>query len=198
MPNTKTRKSARSSETATQSRTYTAAEQGTQLEKFFHDQLRDIYWAEKHLVKALPKMAKAATTEDLASAIDDHLAQTEEHVTRLEQVFETFGKKPSAKKCDGMEGLLKEGDSCVEETEEGSMTRDAAIIMSAQKVEHYEVATYGTLVQLARTMGREEIAELLEKTLNEEKQADLTLTQIAESCINVEAQHETESESQQG
>ncbi len=115
--------------------------------------MKDIYWAEKHLTKELPKMQKAATTQELKDAIDEHTAQTEEHVTRLEQVFELMGKKAQAKKCDAMEGLIKEGQSIVEETEDGSMTRDAGIIMAAQKVEHYEIATYGGLVALANTIG---------------------------------------------
>src|SRR5687767_13072576 len=132
----------------------------SQLEKFFHDTLKDLYWAEKHLTKALPKMKKEATTEQLQSAIEDHLAQTEEQVTRLEQVFELLGKKPQAKKCDAMEGLIKEGEKVVEETEDGSMTRDVGIIVSAQKVEHYEIATYGGLVTLAKTMGQDEIASI--------------------------------------
>ena len=162
----------------------------TQLEKFFTDSLKDIYWAEKHLTKALPKMQKAATTEELKSAIEEHLTQTEEHVTRLEQVFELMGKKAQAKKCDAMEGLIKEGDSIVEETEDGSMTRDAGIIMAAQKVEHYEIATYGGLVQLAKTMGMDEAAGILEQTLEEEKQTDQGLTEIAENNINWEAEQE--------
>ena len=164
----------------------------TQLEKYFTDSLKDIYWAEKHLTKALPKMKKAATTEELKSAIEEHLTQTEEHVTRLEQVFDLMGKKAQAKKCDAMEGLLKEGDSIVEETEDGSMTRDVGIIMAAQKVEHYEIATYRGLVQLAKTMGMDEAAGLLEQTLEEEKQTDRGLSEIAENNINWEAEQEGE------
>lgn len=166
----------------------------TQLEKFFTDSLKDIYWAEKNLTKALPKMQKAATTEELKSAIEEHLTQTEEHVSRLEQVFELMGKKAQAKKCDAMEGLIKEGESIVEETEDGSMTRDVGIIMAAQKVEHYEIATYGGLVQLAKTMGMDEAAGILEQTLEEEKQTDQGLTDIAENNINWEAEQEDESE----
>ena len=156
----------------------------SQLEKLFTDSLKDIYWAEKQLTKTLPKMKKAATTDGLKSAIEEHLTQTEKHATRLEQVFELCGKKVQAKKCDAMEGLIKEGDSIVEETEEGSMTRDAGIIMAAQKVEHYEIATYGSLVQLAKTLGMNEAADLLHKTLDEEKQADEKLTEIAEWNVN--------------
>ncbi len=166
----------------------------SQLENFFTDSLKDMYWAEKHLTKALPKMQKAATTEELKSAIEEHLAQTEEHVTRLESVFELMGKKAQAKKCDAMEGLLKEGDSIVEETQDGSMTRDVGIILAAQKVEHYEIATYGSLVQLAKTMGMDEVADILEQTLEEEKQTDQGLTEIAENNINWEAEQEGEEE----
>jgi ferritin-like metal-binding protein YciE len=166
----------------------------TQLEKFFMDALKDIYWAEKHLTKALPKMKKAATTEELQDAIEEHLAQTQEHVSRLEEVFEMLGKKAQAKKCEAMEGLVKEGESVIEETEDGSMTRDVGIIISAQKVEHYEIAAYGGLTQLARTMGLEDVAGILHQTLEEEKQADMLLTEIAENDINWEAEQEDEAE----
>lgn len=162
----------------------------SQLEKFFHEALKDIYWAEKNLTKALPKMQKAATTDELKSAIGDHISQTEEHVSRLEEVFGLFEWKPQAKKCDAMEGLIKEGASVLEETEPGSMTRDAGIIMAAQKVEHYEIATYGTLVQLAKTMNNEDAADLLQSTLDEEKETDRGLTEIAETGINWEAEME--------
>ena len=162
----------------------------SQLEKLFTDSLKDIYWAEKHLTKTLPKMKKKATTNELKSAIEEHLTQTEEHVKRLEQVFEICGKKAQAKKCDAMEGLSKEGDSVVEETEDGSMTRDAGIIMAAQKVEHYEIATYGSLVQFAKTLGMDKAAEILHKTLDEEKQTDEKLTEIAEWQVNRAAQQE--------
>src|SRR6187431_51079 len=162
----------------------------SQLEKLFTDSLKDIYWAEKHLTKTLPKMKKKATTDELKSAIEEHLAQTEEHVTRLEQVFELCGKKAQGKKCDAMEGLIKEGDSIVEETEKGTMTRDAGIIMAAQKVEHYEIATYGTLVQFAKTLGMNEAAEILHQTLDDEKQADEKLTEIAEWSVNQAAAQE--------
>jgi len=167
-----------------------AEQQNTKLAKFFEDSLKDLYWAEKELTKALPKMQKAATTEELQNAIEEHITQTEEHVSRLEQVFQLIGKKAQAKKCDGMEGLIAEGEKVVEETDEGSMTRDAGIIVSAQKVEHYEIAAYGSLVQLASTMGQDEIAEILNETLQEEKETDELLTQIAETNINWEAELE--------
>jgi ferritin-like metal-binding protein YciE len=166
----------------------------TQLEKFFVDAVKDLYWAEKHLTRALPKMRDAATTSALQSAIEDHIAQTDEHVVRLEKVFELLGEKAHAKKCDAMEGLVKEGESIVEETEEGSLTRDVGIIAASQKVEHYEIASYGTLVQLAMTIGRPEIAEVLAQTLDEEKQTDKNLTAIAENDINYQAEQEDASD----
>lgn len=194
MPTTKTKKAtpAKKSNGSTKSSSSGESQQiqNGQLEKFFHDQLKDIYWAEKHLTKALPKMQKNATTEELQTAIENHLAQTEEQIVRLEQVFEMLNKKPQAKKCDGMEGLVKEGESAMEETEDGSMTRDVAIIVSAQKVEHYEIAAYGCLVTLAKTMGQDEIAEILQTTLDEEKETDQLLTSIAENNINWEAEME--------
>ena len=191
MPTTKTKKA-----TAKKSQNG-SGQSNSQLEKFFHDQIKDIYWAEKHLTKALPKMMKNATTEELQSAIETHIAQTEEQVARLEQVFELLEKKPQAKKCEGMEGLVKEGESGMEETEDGSMTRDVAIIVSAQKVEHYEIAAYGSLVTLAKTMGQEEIAEILQTTLDEEKETDQLLTSIAENNINWEAELEGEMEEEE-
>ncbi|PZF71280.1 YciE/YciF ferroxidase family protein [Taibaiella soli] len=158
------------------------------LEKLFIDEIKDIYWAEKKLVKTLPKMQKAATTEALQTAIGNHLEQTKEHVTRLEQVFDILGKKATAKKCDAMEGLTTEGEGIIEDTEDGTLTRDVGIIMAAQKVEHYEIATYGSLRQLALVLGYEDAAEIFETTLNEEKEADETLTSIAENDINYQAE----------
>jgi ferritin-like metal-binding protein YciE len=160
------------------------------LMELFVDEIKDIYWAEKQLTKTLPKMKKAATSEELATAIGDHLEETKGHVARLEQVFGLLGKKPQAKKCDAMEGLVKEGASIIEDTDDGSATRDVGIIMASQKVEHYEIATYGALRQLAATLGLDEIAELLGQTLSEEKNADETLTGIAENDINYEASEE--------
>lgn len=160
----------------------------TQLGQFFLDSIRDLYWAEKHLTTALPKMQMAATTVQLKSTIEDHLVQTEEHVTRLERIFDIMGEDPKAKKCEAMEGLVKEGELIVEETEDGSLNRDVGIISAAQKVEHYEIASYGILAQLADTLGYSEIAEILRMTLEEEKQADANLTDIAENNINYEAE----------
>lgn len=162
------------------------------LSDFFHDELKDIYWAEKHLVKSLPKMKKAASTEELAAAIEEHLEITKEHVSRLEQVFELLGFKPQSKKCEAMEGLVKEAESIVEDTEDGTATRDVGIIMAAQKVEHYEIATYGSLATLAKTLGHDDVADILLKTLEEEKQADEKLTEIAENNVNYAASAEEE------
>ena len=161
---------------------------------FFVDEIKDIYWAEKHIVKTLPKMQKAASSETLKQAFEDHLEETKEHVNRLEQVFQILGEKAQAKKCEAMEGLVKEGEEVIEETEDGSMTRDVGIIVSAQKVEHYEIAAYGSLRQLAMTMGQDEAAEILSETLEEEKQTDKNLTAIAENNINWEAEQEPEEE----
>ena len=203
MPTTKTRSSLRAGKTKSAngstakpangetSKSENGSEQdNSQLEKLFTDSLKDIYWAEKQLTKTLPKMKKAATTDELKSAIEEHLTQTEGHVKRLEQVFDMCGKKVQAKKCDAMEGIIKEGDSIVEETQDGSMTRDAGIIMAAQKVEHYEIATYGSLVQIAKTLGMNDAAEVLHLTLDEEKQADEKLTEVAEWHVNQAAEKE--------
>jgi len=156
------------------------------LRKLFEDSLKDIYWAEKALTKALPKMAKNATSPELVAAIKDHLEVTKGQVARLEEVFQLVGKKAQAKKCDAMEGLIKEGEGILEETVQG-VVRDAGIIAASQKIEHYEIATYGTLVAFATILGETEAAALLEETLQEEKDADSGLTDIAESAINLEA-----------
>lgn len=160
--------------------------------EFFIGELKDIYWAEKHIVKTLPKMKKAATTEELKAAFEDHLAQTQTHVTRLEQAFELLGKKPQAKKCDAMAGITEEGAGIIEETEAGTATRDVGLILAAQKVEHYEISTYGGLVQLAKTLGKQDVADLLATTLEEEKQTDSLLTGIAENSVNYQAAEEEE------
>ena len=152
--------------------------------EFFVEELKDIYWAEKHLTKALPKMQKAATSQELAKSFADHLTVTNNQITRLERIFEILGQKAAAKKCEAMEGIVKEGAGIIEDTEKGSFIRDVGLVLAAQKVEHYEIATYGGLAQLARVMGNEEIAALLKQTLIEEKDADDTLTKLAESGIN--------------
>ena len=161
------------------------------LRELFIDSLKDIYWAEKALVKALPKMAKNATSENLITAINDHLLVTEGQVARLEQVFEIVGEKATAKKCEAMEGLIKEGESIMQETQDGPV-RDAGIIGASQKIEHYEIATYGTLAAFAQTLGEEEALALLQQTLEEEKEADTLLTEAAYNNINFEASEEDE------
>lgn len=160
------------------------------LRDLFVEELRDIYWAEKHLVKALPRLEKASSSEELANAFAEHEAVTQEQVSRLEQIFELLGEKARGKKCEAMEGLVKEAESVIEDTEEGSWTRDVALIIAAQKVEHYEIAAYGGLATLAKTMGKTEIKDLLGQTLDEEKEADELLSQLAETNINQSASHE--------
>lgn len=161
------------------------------LEKFFLDQLKDIYYAEHKIVDGLGKLQEAATTGNLKEAFEDHLHQTQRHIKRLEKVFETLGKKAEGEKCEAIEGISRELDTIIEETEEGTLTRDAALIIAAQKVEHYEIATYGGLVQLAITMELHDAADLLDKTLVEEEDTDALLTEIAENEINLGAEHET-------
>lgn len=158
------------------------------LRDLFVDELKDIYWAEKELTKAIPKMIKNATADELVEALTGHLEETKTHVTRLEEVFSSIGEKAVAKKCEAMAGLTKEAGEIMEDTEQG-VVRDAGIILAGQKVEHYEIATYGTLASFARTLGEEEAASLLEETLNEEKDADEKLSEISDS-INVDAADE--------
>ena len=160
--------------------------EATGLRELLEDEMKDIYWAEKALLKAIPKMAKQTTSPDLLDALQSHLQETEMHVTRCEQVFEKLGKPARAKKCEAMDGLMKEGTEIMSSTEKG-VVRDAGIILAAQKIEHYEIATYGTLTEFAKTLGEEEIADLLYQTLTEEKGADEKLTKVAETCINLAA-----------
>lgn len=165
----------------------------SKLQKLFENELKDIYWAEKALVKALPKMAKKATSEELIEAIENHLQETEGHVERLEKVFEIMGKPAQAKKCEAMDGLIKEGEEIMKESDEGVM-RDAGIITAGQKVEHYEIASYGSLRTFAQRLGMNEAAQLLEDTLEEEKAADEKLSEVAETAINIEAAEEESDE----
>ncbi len=158
-------------------------------ELFLHE-LKDIYWAENHLVKSLPKMAKAASSKKLSDAIKEHKKETENQIKRLEKVFELINEKASGKKCEAMAGLLEEAEEILESTSSDSMVRDAGIIIASQKIEHYEIASYGALVQLAKQMGNTECANLLEETLKEEKNADALLTKIAESEVNQMAENE--------
>lgn len=156
------------------------------LEDLFEDSLKDIYWAEKALTKALPKMSKNATSPKLKTGIETHLAETENQISRLEQVFGMLDKKAEAKKCDAMAGILEEGEGMLEETQPGPV-RDAAIIASCQKVEHYEIATYGTLVSYANLLGHKDASKLLAATLQEEKSTDEKLSVLAESEVNIDA-----------
>ena len=163
------------------------------LHELLIEELRDIYHAEGQLLKALPKMAKAATSERLKEGFERHLEETEQHVERLERAFETLGEPVKGKKCQAMEGLIEEAKEVMEEHAE-SPVLDAALICSAQKVEHYEIASYGTICTWADLLGLSEVSELLKETLEEEKTTDETLTEIAESEINVEAVAEKEEE----
>jgi ferritin-like metal-binding protein YciE len=156
----------------------------SEFHEFFVDELKDIYWAEKHLIKALPKLKKAATSPELAQAFEKHAVETQTHIDRLEQVFALLEEKAQAKKCEAMEGLLAEADSIISSTDTGTMIRDAGLVLAAQKVEHYEIGTYGTLKTFAECMGHTEIADLLQQTLDNEKETDLALTQVAVGFIN--------------
>jgi ferritin-like metal-binding protein YciE len=171
-------------------KTKTTAGAEPALMELFVDCLRDIYWAENHLVKSLPKMIKAASSAQLVTAIENHLEETVEHVSRLDVIFDMLGLEAIAKKCDAMEGLTKEGEGIIESTDEGTATRDVGIILASQKVEHYEIATYGGLVQLATTLGLADVSEILAQTLEEEKTADHLLTEVAENDVNYKASEE--------
>lgn len=157
-----------------------------ELKDLFEDSLKDIYWAEKALVKALPTMMKNATDEKLKTSIENHLAETENQVARLEECFKALGKKAQAKKCDAMQGLLDEAKSIIEETEPGTV-RDAGIIAAAQKVEHYEIATYGTLAAFAKVLNEKDCLKYLLETLDEEKKCDELLTKVADTNLNSKA-----------
>ena len=156
------------------------------LNTLFVEELRDLYSAENQLLKALPKMAKAATSEELRQAFEDHLRQTEDHVERLEEIFEKLDKKPTGKTCHGMKGLIEEGSEIMKEDGEGFVL-DAGIIAAAQKVEHYEIAGYGTVRTFAQMLGEEDAADLLQQTLDEEGETDQRLTELAEEVVNVHA-----------
>ncbi|HUR20971.1 MAG TPA: ferritin-like domain-containing protein [Vicinamibacterales bacterium] len=157
------------------------------LDTLLVEQLRDIYDAERRLTTAIPKMVQAATSEELSSALSNHLIETQNQVARLEEAFGMLGEVPSAKACAGMRGIIEEGEEHVGEEYEDDSLRDAVIIGAAQRVEHYEMAAYGTAIAHARMLGRDDVADLLEQSLNEEKNADETLTQVAETCVNIEA-----------
>jgi len=176
------------SKTSSKSTSKTPAKKSAakELKDLFEDSLKDIYWAEKALVKALPTMMKNATDEKLKTSIENHLAETENQVQRLEECFKALGKKAQAKKCDAMQGLIDEAKSIIEETEPGTV-RDAGIIAAAQKVEHYEIATYGTLAAFAKVLKEEECLNYLLETLNEEKKCDELLTKVADTNLNSKA-----------
>jgi len=160
------------------------------LKEFFVDELKDIYYAEKQIAKTLPKMKKAATSEELKKAFESHLTMTQEQIERLEKVFEKLGEKAKGKTCEAIEGIIKEGEGIISETDSKTATRDVGLIFAAQKVEHYEIATYGGLAKLAETLGLSEVAELLHTTLEEEKQTDVLFTTIAENHVNYDAADE--------
>jgi len=157
------------------------------LQELYLEQLQDVYDAEKQLIKALPKMAKTATHDELKAAFEQHLEQTQEQVSRLEQIFEELGEKPKSKKCKAMQGLLEEGKEMMEE-DASEDVMDAGLICAAQKVEHYEIATYGCLRTYAEMLGFDDQADLLQETLDEEKDTDENLTELAVTCINLDAQ----------
>lgn len=161
--------------------------ENSEFRELFVEELKDIYWAEKHLVKALPKMKKATTSPELAAVFEKHTEETETHIATLDQVFMLLDEKARAKKCDAMEGLLKEAEGVIQNTDAGTLVRDAGLILAAQKVEHYEIATYGTLVVFARTMGHSEVSDLLQFTLSNEKETDAALTEVAETFVNEQA-----------
>lgn len=159
------------------------------LEDLFEDGLRDIYYAEKAILKALPKMAKKAGHQDLKAAFNEHVQMTNNQVQRLEQVFQMIGVKPRAKKCPAMDGLVAEAEELMKEAEDEDV-RDAGLLGAAQSVEHYEIARYGTLKAWAQRLGMDEAAQLLDETLQEEKETDAKLTMLAEQAINAEAESE--------
>lgn len=156
------------------------------LRELFIDELKDIMYAERALLKALPKMAKNASDSSLTASINEHILITENQVVRLSNIFEVLGESDRGKKCEAMEGLIKEGEEILKETEKGPV-RDAAIISASQKIEHYEIASYGTLVAFAKILGEDAVAAQLEETLAEEKEADKILTEVAYNAINIKA-----------
>jgi len=161
------------------------------LYKFFLDGLKDVYYVENVLIDALKKLEDASTTEELKDAFEDHRLQTKKHVSRIEKIFSHLDEEPQQKECAAIQGIITEAEEIIKSTPEGSMTRDAALIIAAQKAEHYEIATYGGLAQIAITMGWKKVADLLENTLEEEEETDLDLTEIAEAFINLDAEMES-------
>jgi ferritin-like metal-binding protein YciE len=157
------------------------------LQNLFHDTLKDIYFAEKKILTALPKMAKATQSEELAAAFEKHEGQTEEHVARLERVFEMIDQKPQGKTCDAIVGIIEEGQEIMKEYK-GSPALDAGLLAAAQAVEHYEITRYGTLKTWANELGLADAVNLLDETLAEEKETDVALTQLAETAVNQHAE----------
>jgi len=188
-PARKTTKTDAKSTSKNASKTPAKKDAAKDLNDLFEDALKDIYWAEKALAKALPKMQKNATDPKLKKAIGDHLEETKEHAKRLEGCFKALKKKAQAKKCDAMQGLLDEGKSIMEETKPGAV-RDAGIIAAAQKVEHYEIATYGTLAAYAKVLKEKDCLKYLLSTLDEEKNCNNLLTKIADTNLNSKAINE--------
>ena len=164
----------------------------SKLKEFFIDQLQDILWAEKKLTKTIEKLRDSATTIRLKESFNEHLNETKQHVERLNDIFALLNEKADEKKCKAMAGIIDEGEDIISETDKGTAQRDVGLIFAAQKAEHYEIATYGGLATLARTLGYNEVSDILEKTLLEEKQADEMLTYIAENGINFAASQEPE------
>ena len=165
------------------------AKQAKKLDELFHDTLKDIYYAEKKILSALPKMAKAAQNPDLKAAFEKHEGETDEQVTRLEQVFELIDKKAQGKKCLAIDGIVAEGQEIIKEYK-GSPALDSGLLAAAQAVEHYEISRYGTLRTWAQELGLAQAAKLLQTTLDEEKDTDEALSELAETCVNQEAQAE--------
>src|SRR5690606_3818875 len=189
-PATKSTGSKTTKSTSTKSKGVSKEMKESEFHQFFLDQLKDIYWAEKHLAKALPKLQKAATSKELQQAFEKHTKETEAHIKSVEKVFELLGEKASAKKCDAMEGLIEEANSVISDTDKGTSVRDAGLIIDDQKVEHYEIASYGTLRTFADKMSHDEVTSILQETLDNEKETDVALTEIAVNFINEEASEE--------
>ena len=160
------------------------------MEKLFLDELREIYGAEKHQTVILPLLKKAASSLKLQNMLANHLDTTREHITRLEKIFRMLGKKPVTRQSEAMLGIGREAETVIETTKKGTATRDAGLVVAAQKLEHYEISAYGSLAQLARTLEYDDVLDVLETTLHDEKEADDLLTALAENYINSEASRE--------
>lgn len=158
--------------------------ENSEFHQFFIEELKDIYWAEKHIAEALPKLKKASTSQELAMAFEKQIKEIQMQITQVEKIFELLGEEAETKKCDAMNGILKEADRIIDDTTKGTSTRDAGLILAAQKIEHYEIATYGTLRIFARHMKHDEVERILEQILQEEKDSDVSLTKLAEEHVN--------------